>query len=226
MVTRRDLLTQDHPRDVPVAAVTSADLVSIGPDASLVDAMQVMAAEDVTHIPVIDGGVIVGICTRADIVRSRSDELALERLEPGWLAPVVQRRNRVGRRILVVGNESLGGRALMTELQRRAASDPNVRFHILVPLAAGGDLTAARERLETQLGQLAELGFEARGEIAGSDPLTAIETALRREPATAIILSTLPPGRSRWLRSDVPTGITRRVDLPCIVVHDDDNPAA
>ncbi len=158
MVTRRDLLTEEHPRDAPVSQVTSSDLVRVGPKASLVDAMQVMAQEDVTHIPVIDDGVIVGICTRADIVRSRSDELALERLEPGWLAPVVQRRSRVGRRIIVVGNQSLGGQALAAELERRVALEPFSRFHIVVPLPVGGDLTAARERLENQLGLLDDLG--------------------------------------------------------------------
>jgi chloride channel protein, CIC family len=226
MVTRRDLLTEDHPRDAPVSQVTSSDVVRIGSDASLIDAMQLMSSEDVTHIPVIDDGVIVGICTRADIVRSRSDELALERLEPGWLAPVVQRRDRIGRRVLVVGNQSLGGQALMAELRRRAAREPHIHFHMVVPLPAGGDLTAARKRLETQLGLLADLGIGASGEIGGSDPLAAIEVALRREPASEIILSTLPPGHSRWLRSDLPSGVARRIDLPCVTVHDIDNSPA
>jgi H+/Cl- antiporter ClcA/predicted transcriptional regulator len=223
MVTRRDLLTEDHPRDAPISEVTSTDLVTLGPEASLVDAMQLMAEEDVTHIPVIEDGVIIGICTRADIVRSRSDELALERLEPGWLAPVVQRRNRVGRRIIVVGNESLGGPPLMAELTGRAEREPSVRFHIVVPLPTGGDLTAARERLEMQLGLLEHLGVEASGEIGSSDPLAAIEAAVRREPASEIVLSMLPPSRSRWLRSNLPSGIARRIDLPCTVVHDDEN---
>jgi len=220
MVTRRDVYTGDHPRNATVGDVGSSDVVSLGPNASLVDAMQLMAEEGVTHIPVVDKGLLVGICTRADIVRSRSDQLALERLEPGWLAPVLQRRDRVGRRILVVGNESLCGHALMTEISERVEREPDLRLHFVVPLRVGGDLTAARARLEKQLGILDDQGVTASGEIGDSDPLAAIEAALRREPATGVILSTLPPGKSRWLRSNLPSGLTRRIDLPCIIVHD------
>ncbi len=110
MITRRDLLTGDHRRDAPISDVASSDLVALGPEANLVDAMQLMAEEDVTHIPVIEHDVIVGICTRADIVRSRSDELALERLEPGWLAPVVQPA-RPGRAAAARRGQSVAGRA-------------------------------------------------------------------------------------------------------------------
>lgn len=221
MVTRRDLFREDHSRDTPVSEIVSADVVSIGPDASLVDAMQLMAEEGVTHLPVLEDGLIVGICTRADIVRSRSDELALERLETGWLAPVLQRRDRVGPRLLVIGNRSLGSEALMAEIRSRAKNDPQVRFHVVVPLAVGGDLTGARDQLELQLGLLEELGVVASGEIGDADPLAAIDSALRREQAAGVILSTLPPGSSRWLRSNLPSGVARRVDLPFKIVHDE-----
>ena len=222
MVTRRDLLTNDRDRDAPVVGIASADMVKIGPEASLVDAMQLMAQEDVTHLPVIQRGKLVGICTRADIVRSRSDELALERLEPGWLAPVAQRRDRHGKRLLIVGNESLGGKALMAEVASQIRRNPHVRFHVVVPLSAGGDLPSARKRLETQLGLIEDLHASASGEIGRSDPLGAIEAALRREAATGIILSTLPPSRSRWHQSDLAASVSQRVDLPCVTVHDPD----
>jgi len=225
MVTRRDLLTDDLDRDAPVVEITSADMVTLGPEASLVDAMQLMAQEDVTHVPVIQRGKLIGICTRADIVRLRSDELALERLEPGWLAPVAQRRDRHGKRLLIVGNESLGGEALMAEVASQVRLNPYVRFHVVVPLSAGSDLPGARKRLETQLGLIEDLNATASGEIGRSDPLGAIEVALRREPATGIILSTLPPSRSRWLRSSLPSGVRRRIDLPCVTVHDQDGAA-
>jgi len=181
-----------------------------------------MAEEGVTHLPVLENGLLVGMCTRADIVRSRSDELALERLDEGWLAPVLQRHDRLGVRYLVVGNQSLCGRALMAELERRVARSKQIRFHIVVPLAVGGDLTAARERLERQLGLIEELGVHATGEIGGADPLAAIETALARESAAGMILSTLPPSESHWHRSRVPAGVARRVDIPSVVVHDDE----
>jgi chloride channel protein, CIC family len=221
VVTRHDLIGRELPRDSTVGEVVSADVISIGPEASLLDAMQRMSEEGVTHLPVIEHGLLVGICTRADIVRSRSDELALERLDEGWLAPVLQRRDRAGRRYVVVGNQSLGGEALMAELVSRVEADPQLRFHVVVPLTSGGDLTEARARLEVQLGLIADLGVAATGEVGVADPVAAIEAALAREPATGVILSTLPPGSSRWLRSNVPAGVGRRISVPCIVVHDE-----
>ncbi len=220
MVSRRDLISQDLPRDSLVTEIVPSDVVSIGPQASLVDAMQRMADEGITHLPVLEEGLLVGICTRADIVRSRSDELALERLDQGWLAPMLQRRDKIGSRCLVVGNRSLGGDALMAELADRVRRSPQMRFHVVVPLAAGGDLTAARDQLEMQLGLLADLGAASSGEIGDADPLAAIEHALKRETAEGIVLSTLPPGSSRWLRSNLPAGVARRVDVPCVIVHD------
>jgi len=91
----------------------------------------------------------------------------------------------------------------------------------VVPLEAAGELAAARERLERQLGLIEDLGVTATGEIGDGDPLVAMETALKREPATAVVLSTLPPGRSRWHRAKVPSGVGRRIGVPYVVVHDD-----
>jgi len=96
---------------------------------------------------------------------------------------------------------------------------------VVVPLSAGGDLPGARKRLETQLGLIEDLNASASGEIGRSDLLGAIEVALRRGPATGIILSTLPPSRSRWLRSSLPSGVRRRIDLRCVRVHDQDGAA-
>ncbi len=226
IITRRDLITQEYSRDSVVSEIASTDVVSIGPDASLIDAMHRMTDEGVTHLPVLEEGLLVGICTRSDIVRSRSGELALERLDAGWLAPVLQRSDPVGPRYLVVGNQSLGGDSLTTELTQRAARTRQARFHVIVPLAINGDLTEARDQLEMQLALMEDLGIRATGEIGGADPLAAIETALARESAAGVILSTLPPRLSRWHRSNIPSGVARRIALPCVVVFDDDSDAS
>ena len=223
IVSRRDLLAESHPRDSLIADIASSDVVGIDPAASLADALRMMAEESINHLPVLEDGELVGICTHADIVRAQSDELALERLETGWLAPVFQMLNSTDRRILVVGNQSLGGPALIEEITRRIAEPEPVSFHVVVPLPSGEGLSGARARLERQLEQIEELGAQASGEVGADDPVIAIQQTLGRISADAIILSTLPPRQSRWLGGDLLTRIDQRVNIACTVVHDDDD---
>jgi CBS domain-containing protein len=64
-----------------LAAVTAGGAmtsppVTIGPDARIADAAAVMTGRHVNRLPVVDGGRLVGIVTRADLVRAyiRSDD--------------------------------------------------------------------------------------------------------------------------------------------------------
>ncbi len=222
IVSRKDLLAQNMPRDAPVGTVASSDVVAIAPDDSLVDALKIMADENINHLPVVEDGLLVGICTRADIVRARSAELALERLENGWLAPVFQLLNSTDRRVLVVGNRSLGGPALMREIAEQVEQPGSVAFHVVVPLPIGESLTIARSRLEMQLDRIEKLGAKASGEIGANEPVAAVRQTLQRFAADLIILSTLPPRESRWLHSDVLNDVKEAVDVDCVLVHDDD----
>ncbi|MDH5521389.1 MAG: hypothetical protein OEZ14_12750, partial [Acidimicrobiia bacterium] len=112
---------------------------------------------------------------------------------------------------------------LTTELARRVRLEPHVRFHVVVPLPAGARLTEARRRLESQLAIIDDLGATGSGEIGDGDPLAAVENALVRVPASAIIISTFAPRDSRWHKNKLPDAIRNRVHLPCTVVYDDDS---
>jgi H+/Cl- antiporter ClcA len=226
IVTRRDLLAANHPPGATVGQIASADVVTISPADSLVDALQIMAEEDINHLPVVAGELLVGICTQADIVRARSAELALERLENGWLAPVLQLLNAADRQLLVVGNRSLGGVALRQEIKAHVDRPGSLAVHVVVPLPTGGSLTRARERLEVQLNQIERLGAKASGEIGADDPVLAVEQTLGRFPADAIVVSTLPTRDSRWLQSDIGHAVERLTDVPVVVVTDDGPTAA
>jgi len=114
----------------------------------------------------------------------------------------------------------------MAELERLASARSQVRFHVIVPLAVGGDLTLARERLELQLGLIETIGVSATGEIGDADPIAAIEACLAIEAAVGVVLSTRPARISRWQRSGVPSGIARRIDIPCVVVTNDETKPA
>lgn len=61
----------------------------------------------------------------------------------------------------------------------------------------------ATDRLVASLAALTTDGVRASGQIGDSDPVQAIEDALRTFPADELVISTHPPGRSNWLEKNV-----------------------
>jgi GABA permease len=139
------------------------------------------------------------------------------------------------RRILVVANETVGGGPLLSEIKRRAEG---VDEHVLVVVPAlnsplktwtsdeDGARGAAQERLDESLAAMRAAGIEAQGEVGDSDPLQAIEDALRTFAPDELIISTHPPQRSHWLERGVVEGARERFALPVthVVVDLDANP--
>ena len=72
----------------------------------------------------------------------------------------------------------------------------------------------AQRRLDEALVHLRHLGAEVTGEVGDASPVRAVGDVLLREPVDEILLSTLPPGPSRWLRQDVIHRIERNYDVP------------
>jgi hypothetical protein len=73
---------------------------------------------------------------------------------------------------------------------------------------------AAQARLAESVRRLAEMGIDADGEVGDSDPLQAIEDALRTFGADEIIISTHPEGRSNWLERGVVESARQRFAVP------------
>jgi GABA permease len=126
------------------------------------------------------------------------------------------------RRYLVVANQTLGGEPLMREIRKRRGSEPS-SFHVLVPATPvsehgtwteGKARAVATERLEHMLASLRSEGVPASGQVGDANPLFAIDDVLRNHEIDEIIISTLPPGISRWLRQDLVHRVTRRFDRP------------
>jgi hypothetical protein len=127
------------------------------------------------------------------------------------------------RRILVIANETVGGRALRDLIQERSRG---VREEVLVVTPAlnsplrhwtsdeDGARGAAQKRLEASLASLRASGVDARGEIGDSDPLQAIEDGIRTFAPDELIISTHPPERSHWLERGVVEGARERFALP------------
>jgi hypothetical protein len=127
-------------------------------------------------------------------------------------------------RLLVVANQTVGGRALLEEIANRCRGR---RSEILVvtPALAGSraahwasdldeGMELARQRMELSLQAIDEAGLRARGAVGDSDPNVAIEDALAHFPADEILISTHPPDRSRWLEHGVVRRARDEIALP------------
>ncbi len=127
------------------------------------------------------------------------------------------------RRILVIANETVGGRALLSEIKQRAAG-ARTSVRVVTP-ALNSPVkhwtsdedearAAAQQRLDKSLAAIRSAGIEATGEVGDGDPLQAIEDALRTFAPDELIISTHPEGRSHWLERGVVSGARERFALP------------
>jgi hypothetical protein len=134
------------------------------------------------------------------------------------------------RTILVVANETLGGRGLLEAVRERASDD--VRFVLCVPqnrpragLVIYDDSVhdAAQARLDLALEVVRDLGIRAIGEVGDPDPYTATIDAVREYQPEEIIISTYPATRSGWLRRDLIERVGDASGLPVThIVNDPD----
>jgi hypothetical protein len=126
------------------------------------------------------------------------------------------------RKILVVANETVGGRALIDAVKRRADRGP-VEVFVVCPQNQPRhgyvvhDETvrqAAENRLHTTLEALKRVGIEATGEIMDPDPYAATMDAVHVYHPDEIIVSTHPETRSGWLRRDLVDRVRSAARVP------------
>ena len=131
---------------------------------------------------------------------------------------------------LVVAHQTATSPELLDQLCQLAADDPLAEFTILVPATPvthllvweeGETYQVARGRAEDAKALLEGRGLNVEGTAVGdASPLLAIGDELRRRPYgyDGIVLSTLPPRLSRWLRLDAHNQAERNFNLPVIHV--------
>ena len=126
------------------------------------------------------------------------------------------------RRHLVVGSQTLLSARLLRELRARQADGP-CRFHVVVPAAnphvhafwtEGEARAVAQERLDAALEHFRAEEIDVTGSIGDANPADAVADLLLHEEFDSVIVSTLPPGLSRWIHQDLPRRIERRVAVP------------
>jgi hypothetical protein len=130
-------------------------------------------------------------------------------------------------RILVVANETVGGRALIDAVRKHAeaAQQQGRPFEVLVVAPQNQPKhgyvvydesvhSAAENRLRTTVEQLRAVGIEASGEVLDPDPYNATMDALGTFKADEVVISTHPDERSGWLRRDLIDRVRDASGLP------------
>lgn len=120
-------------------------------------------------------------------------------------------------RVLVVAHKTAATQPLLDAVRERARRGP-CAFTLLVPNATHGlhkvvdpeDQGAgeAQAVLDQALPALSEAaGAEVRGILGDPDPLAAVQDAINLQGFDEVIVSTLSPRISRWLKLDLPSKI-------------------
>jgi len=124
-------------------------------------------------------------------------------------------------KVLVVANETLGGKALMDEVLPRA--EKGDEFMVVVPATKPrhGDIIylesvrdAAQVRIDLATSFMADHGVHIEGEVGDPDPFNAAMDAVREYQPSEIIVSTHPETRSGWLRKDLVQHLRDETGLP------------
>jgi hypothetical protein len=124
--------------------------------------------------------------------------------------------------ILVIANETLGGKSLLDAVRSRAA-EGDVRFVICVPqnrprsgLVVYDDAVfdAAQVRVDLALEFIRAEHIRVIGEVGDPDPYTATIDAVDAYRPSEIIISTYPETRSGWLRRDLIDRVRDATGLP------------
>jgi len=125
--------------------------------------------------------------------------------------------------VLVVANETLGGRSLIDAVRKRKERGDDIRFALCVPrtrpkagLVIYDDAVfdAAQARVDLALGFVHAEGINAVGEVGDPDPYTATMDAVLEFGPDEIIISTLPETRSGWQRRDLVERVKQASGLP------------
>jgi hypothetical protein len=123
--------------------------------------------------------------------------------------------------ILVLANETIGGKNLLDAIRARRADD--VRFHVVVPQTRPkhGNVIydeavrdSAQVRVDLALAFMRDEGIRGTGEVGDPDPFLAATDAIAEHGIEEIIISTLPAATSGWLRRDLPERLRQDTGLP------------
>ena len=124
--------------------------------------------------------------------------------------------------ILVLANETIGGRKLLDRiLERNEQGD--AKFFVVVPKTKPryGNVvyddavrSSAQVRVDLACAFARSEGIEAHGEVGDEDPFNAAMDAVDQHRIDEVIVSTHPSSSSGWMRRDLPERIEAETGLP------------
>jgi hypothetical protein len=126
-------------------------------------------------------------------------------------------------RVLVVANETIGGRKLLEAIRERRDRNASLSVVICVPRAEPrhGSIIydeavfqAAQVRVDLARAFLRDEDIDAIGEVGDPDPYTAAMDAVREYDPDKVIVSTKPATISGWLRRDLVERIGDAAGIP------------
>jgi hypothetical protein len=131
-------------------------------------------------------------------------------------------------RYLVITHKTAFSTELRHKVGELVATDASAEFAILVPELHGLDYSWEGENVDvaSQRAESARMLLEetlnakvVRTAVGSPDPLRAIGDELRAHPGyDRLVICTLPPGASRWLRLDLVHQAERKFHIPVIHV--------
>ncbi|MDO8209139.1 hypothetical protein [Conexibacter sp. CPCC 206217] len=128
----------------------------------------------------------------------------------------------MARRVLVVANETHGGRSLVDAIRARHEAG-DAEFVVIAPqnrpqngyvIYDEAVRDAAQMRINETLDAIGEHGIRAIGDVMDPDPYTAVLDAVREYGIDEVIVSTHPETRSGWLRHDLIERVENATGLP------------
>jgi GABA permease len=143
-------------------------------------------------------------------------------------APTPAVRTEDARRVLVLANETVVAEELLNEL-RTIDRNGKAQYFVCVPANPvdtgqaeykgavylwDATRAAAQERLDYTLSALRADGLEAQGELGDYRPLRALADAVEKFSPDQIVISTLPPEASVWLRDNVVDRARTQYSMP------------
>lgn len=125
-------------------------------------------------------------------------------------------------RYLIVANRTLGGERLVARLDELVTGGPPT-VHLAVPVTEAdapllrdrqASVTRAQTRLHRELARLRSRGVDATGDVLTTDVVEYVRELTREHHYDGVIVSTLPPRLSRWLRTDLPSRLAKALTVP------------